>query len=186
MVDSGGFWLSETPEKYSRSWQTAVIRCANWACFRCLENDATFMHLNTHLDHVSAAARIEGSRLMLSKMEELTASRGERPAVVTGDFNCRPGSPPYRIFAEEGFRDTFLAAGNNDAEDAYTFHAFKGTLFRSTDTDKPTGRIDWIMVRDGPRGVEVRSHEILRDGDEEAGRYPSDHYPILAELALDG
>jgi endonuclease/exonuclease/phosphatase family metal-dependent hydrolase len=30
----------------------------------------------------------------------------------------------------------------------------------------------------------VRSHAILRDGDEPAGRYPSDHYPVLAELEL--
>ena len=54
------------------------------------------------------------------------------------------------------------------------------------DTDKPTGRIDWILIRDDGRRVEVRSHEILHDGDEAAGRYPSDHYPVLAELELSG
>ncbi len=54
------------------------------------------------------------------------------------------------------------------------------------DTDKPTGRIDWILIRDDGRRVEVRSHEILHDGDEAAGRFPSDHYPVLAELELAG
>ena len=44
------------------------------------------------------------------------------------------------------------------------------------------------QVEEGAGKVESppRSHEILRDGDEEAGRYPSDHYPVLAELELAG
>jgi len=75
--------------------------------------------------------------------------------------------------------DTFLAAGNEAAEDVYTFHAFKGERFTPADTDKPIGRIDWILIRDEAGQMTVRSHEILRDGDEEAGRYPSDHYPVL-------
>ncbi len=182
-VDSGGFWLSETPDEYSLSWQKEVVRSANWSRFRCLENDATFLHLNTHLDHVSETARTEGSRLMLRKAEKIGADEN-LPVIVTGDFNCRPGSPAYRVFEENGFTDTFCAA--EEPEDAYTFHAFRGTRFEPGDTDKPTGRIDWILVRGGEGSVEIKAHEILRDGDEEAGTYPSDHYPVLAELTLDG
>lgn len=74
--------------------------------------------------------------------------------------------------------------GNED--DAYTFHAFKGARFTPSETDKPTGRIDWILVRDEAGRVKISSHEILRDGDEAAGTYPSDHYPVLAELELTG
>src|SRR3712207_4143144 len=28
-LDSGGFWLSRTPERYSASWETRVVRSAN-------------------------------------------------------------------------------------------------------------------------------------------------------------
>ncbi|MDP9411117.1 MAG: hypothetical protein M3P70_11565 [Actinomycetota bacterium] len=105
---------------------------------------------------------------------------------VTSDFNCRPGSPPYQVFEEAGFTDTFRAAGNEDADGVYTFHAFRGKHLSPGDTDKPTGRIDWILTRDDAGQITVRSHEILRDGDEETGRYPSDHYPVLAELELCG
>jgi endonuclease/exonuclease/phosphatase family metal-dependent hydrolase len=142
--------------------------------------------VNTHLDHVSERARVEGNRLILHQTEETLANHGNPPTIVTGDFNCRPGSPAYRVFVEAGFLDTFHAAGNEDAEGVYTFHAFRGTRLSPGDTDKPTGRIDWILIRDGGRRVEVRSHEILRDGDEAAGKYPSDHYPVLAELELSG
>lgn len=185
-LDSGGFWLSDTPEEYSASWGNEVIRSANWAVLRCRENGATFLHVNTHLDHVSEPARVEGNRLILRQTEKTRKSRGDLPTVVTGDFNCTPGTRPYHVFIENGFVDTFLAAGGEDDEDAYTFHAFKGARFTPADTDKPTGRIDWILVRDEAGRVKIRSHEILRDGDEAAGTYPSDHYPVLAELDLTG
>ena len=32
-LDSGGFWLSETPARHSRGWQARVARCATWALF---------------------------------------------------------------------------------------------------------------------------------------------------------
>ncbi|HEX2740447.1 MAG TPA: endonuclease/exonuclease/phosphatase family protein [Rubrobacter sp.] len=183
-LDSGGFWLSDTPDEYSTSWGNEVIRSANWAVLRCRQKGATFLHVNTHLDHVSEPARVEGSGLILRQSEETRTNHGELPTVVTGDFNCTPGTRPYRVFMEDGFVDTFLVAGNED--DAYTFHAFKGARFTLADTDKPTGRIDWILVRDEAGRVKITSHEILRDGDEAAGTYPSDHYPVLAELELTG
>lgn len=180
-LDSGGFWLSDTPEEYSASWGNEVVRSANWVVLRCRENGASFLHVNTHLDHVSESARVEGSRLILRQTK---ANIGDPPTVVTGDFNCKPGTPPYRVFVEDGFVDTFLAAGNQDDQRAFSFHAFEGERFTPADTDKPVGRIDWILVRDDAGIVTIRSHDILRDGDEEAGIYPSDHYPVLAELEL--
>ena len=135
---------------------------------------------------MSEPARIEGNSLILRQTEGTRKNRGDLPTIVTGDFNCTPGTRPYRVFVENGFVDTFLAAGNEEDDDAYTFHAFKGAHFTPADTDKPTGRIDWILVRDEAGRVEIRSHEIVRDGDEAAGTYPSDHYPVLAELELTG
>lgn len=185
-LDSGGFWLSDTPDAYSASWGNEVVRSANWTVLRCRENGAAFLHLNTHLDHVSESARVEGNRLILKQAKKAKANHGDPPTVVTGDFNCNPGTRPYRILVEDGFVDTFLAAGNEDDEAAYTFHAFEGARFTPADANKPVGRIDWILLHDEAGMVRIASHEILRDGDEEVGRYPSDHYPVLAELELEG
>jgi len=60
----------------------------------------------------------------------------------------------------------------------------RGTRFTPSDTEKPTGRIDWILVRNAAGMLRVRSHEIVRD--EEAGKYPSDNYPVLANLDRTG
>ncbi len=128
MLDSGGFWLSTTPERYSSSWRTRCVRSANWVNLRCLNTGLSFLHLNTHLDHVSKSARAEGSKLILRKIAEIQAGQeDDLPVIITGDFNCAPGSLPYRNFMEDGFVDTYLAAGNGNTEEVGTFHAFRGT-----------------------------------------------------------
>jgi endonuclease/exonuclease/phosphatase family metal-dependent hydrolase len=181
LLDSGGFWLSETPERYSASWRTRVVRSANWAHFRFSETGLSFLHLNTHLDHVSRLARIEGSGLILRRLAELGGD-GAPAVVVTGDFNSRPGTPVCRIFAGAGFVDTHLAAGNEDTRDANTFHAFEGVRYREARPALSPRRIDWILLRDPRRHIRVRSSLIFRDHEVEPVVYPSDHYPVLAEL----
>lgn len=185
-LDAGGFWLSDTPGKSSASWGNEVVRSVNWAVLRCRRTGVAFLHTNTHLDHASERARLEGNKLIVRQTAETLENHGHPPTVVTGDFNCRPGSEPYKAFLEHGFRDTFLAAGNEDDETSYTFHAFRGTDFRPEHTDKPFGRIDWILLKDTAGRFEVLSHEIVRDADGEAGIYPSDHYPVVSDLTVNG
>jgi endonuclease/exonuclease/phosphatase family metal-dependent hydrolase len=187
LLDSGGFWLSRTPERYSASWETRVVRSANWALFALSEAGMTLVHLNTHLDHVSPLARREGSRLILQKLAEIREYVGTGiPLIVTGDFNCRPRSPTYLNFIEGGFVDVYLAAGNEEGEDANTFHAFKGSRYRDAHPDRGPRRIDWILLKDPDRRMDVKSCSIVRDNDESSGVYPSDHYPVLAELVPAG
>jgi len=171
LLESGGFWLSETPERFSRSWGSRQVRSANWAVFRVLPSGPDLLHLNTHLDHVSAEARRRGSRLIAGRLEGVRL-----PVLLTGDFNCNPGSRTYEVFASAGFADAHRRAGNPPEN---TFHRFMGEGYRSG----KEGRIDWILVRDGGRARwEVLSCRVVRDC--EPPLYPSDHYPVVADLAL--
>ena len=187
VLESGGFWLSRTPGRFSSAWRARVVRSANWAKFRDPGSGLSFLHLNTHLDHLSGLARAKGSELILRKITELREDG--LTAVVTGDFNCLPGSLPYRSFVEDGFEDTFLAAGNKDDADARTFHGFEGLryfLLRCGDGVRHGGkprRIDWILVKNGSHNLRTEAHEILRDRDAKSAIYPSDHYPALATMA---
>ncbi|QIN82011.1 hypothetical protein GBA63_04670 [Rubrobacter tropicus] len=181
-VESGGFWLSETPQKPSRSWETRVTRSANWTLFGLEETGLPLLHLNTHLDHKSAPARREGSALIVRELDGLLRRFGpETPVIVTGDFNCRPGTPTYENFVRGGFVDTYLAAGNSDDEGANTFHAFEGAGFRDPHPKRGPRRIDWVLLKDPTHRLRVLSHEILRDGADRPP-YPSDHYPVLAKI----
>ncbi len=179
-IDSGGFWLSETPERLSRSWETDCIRSASWVMFRCVASGATLVHLNTHLDHVSEWAQIEGSRLIRERLRDLQATGAA--AILTGDFNTHPGSAVHQGYLETGYADAFVAAGNDDTPArAYTNHAWEGAHFtRTNDTPR---RIDWILVRNGAASsVSVASSEIVRDAEPPV--YPSDHYPLLADVVV--
>jgi endonuclease/exonuclease/phosphatase family metal-dependent hydrolase len=182
---SGGFWLSETPERRSKSWETRVARSATWALFRVRDTDLSILHLNTHLDHVSALARREGSKLIARKAGEIPGLAGEDPAVIlTGDFNARPGSATYKNLTQAGFVDTYLTAGNEDGAAANTFHAFEGARFSDAHPGRGPRRIDWILLKD-PRGrLRIATHNIIHDADEGSGLYPSDHYPIISAFQL--
>ncbi|MDO5749450.1 MAG: endonuclease/exonuclease/phosphatase family protein, partial [Planctomycetia bacterium] len=56
LLDSGTFWLSETPEKPSKGWDAACFRTATWGKFKCKKTGKEFVYCNTHLDHVGTAA----------------------------------------------------------------------------------------------------------------------------------
>ncbi len=174
-VERGGFWLSEKPDEYSRSWGSSHVRSANWARFR-MSSGTEFVHLNTHLDHISGRARQEGAKFILRRLGRLAE---DLPVVLTGDFNCNPGSKTYRIFADAGFGDAHLIAGNGPIN---TFHRFRGEGFRPKAGRE--ARIDWILVRNASQnGVwTVESCEVVRDAEPPV--YPSDHYPVLANLSL--
>ncbi|HRF98947.1 MAG TPA: hypothetical protein PLZ51_27240, partial [Aggregatilineales bacterium] len=58
-----------------------------------------------------------------------------------------------------------------------TFHNFLGEAYPPLAV-----RIDWILVGGGTKQFTTHSCDIIRDA--EPPIFPSDHYPILAELSL--
>ena len=64
------FWLSETPDVAgSRSWDTACTRICTWATFTDKKTGLEFTHFNTHLDHRSKLAQINGIKLIFQKKQ---------------------------------------------------------------------------------------------------------------------
>ena len=179
-VASDGFWISETPFEFSRSWDTANPRCATWVEFALAGDDARVVHLNTHLDHISEAARVEGARMLVRTLDDRQSAGAA--AIVTGDFNAPVDSPAYGIFREAGFRDAFLEAGNTDGAGSFTYHGWQGDAFRGS--DDPPRRIDWILLRDGGTRLRATRCEIVRAAQPPV--YPSDHFPVVADVEVSG
>ncbi|MCB1151438.1 endonuclease/exonuclease/phosphatase family protein [bacterium] len=175
ILDSGHAWLSETPERPGPpAWDAACTRMLTWVLLhdRFCEPD-TFVFANTHLDHVGAEARAKAARVILDVLAEV--ARG-RPVLLTGDFNAPAGdSKPWRILTDPAraavpLRDAWLAADRRDLpSDQGTFHGFGGTPTR--------GRIDWILADPVWRVVWAGADTAAR-----SGRWPSDHFPVAAEL----
>lgn len=168
LVDSGQFWLSETPEKkYSRSWDSSLPRVATWAVLRD-RNDSSkeLVHCNTHFDHRGAKARLESARLIYERAEELDGV----PIILTGDFNSPESSAPWTILTSSNLlRDTRRVVHPQVNGPEGTFNGFKGT--------SDGGRIDWILAT---KHFTVRSADIDRSSKD--GRYPSDHFPVTTVL----
>lgn len=168
LIDSGTIWLSETPEKkYTKSFESKHNRIATWAVLEDKETGVRYTHINTHLDHVLESTRVEQSKVLLNKIEELKANG---TVVCTGDFNTFETAEAYSIMSA-AMSDTKLAAKNSDT--GITFHKY-GTIEEHDD-----GAIDFIFTTDG---VEVDTYKIIRNTVQ--GMYPSDHYPIVSDIII--
>ena len=164
--ESSEFWLSETPQVHrSLSWGSAFPRMVTYGRFREKGRITSFYFINTHLDHVSEAARREGARMIREFFLPMN-----RPLILVGDFNEPPDAPVYEqfIYADSPLQDTWRQV-HPATEEAPTQHGFDG---------RPRGsRIDWILTT--PPFV-VRRTAIVTDNRE--GCYPSDHFPYEAEV----
>lgn len=174
LLASGTFWLSPTPDVVgSKGWDAAIERVATWVRFRDRATGCTFVHLNTHFDHIGDRAREESARLVRMRLSSLAAGL---PVVLTGDLNVPPTHVAYRVFT----RDTIAGA---IAPLADAFHVTATPHYGPTATwtefkaIEPGQRIDYVMVAPG---VVVQSHGILSDRWDD--RFPSDHLPVLATV----
>jgi endonuclease/exonuclease/phosphatase family metal-dependent hydrolase len=182
LLEAGLFWLSPTPDVPSRGWGIDEYELsARWVKLRDRASRTSFVHLNTHFEDGAwgEQSRQESSKLVCSRLDQLQT--GELPALVTGDFNCNPWDPAYRIFMGNGFTDAYRAAGNADTEASSTFHGFRGSGYFGLEWGGSIfWRVDWILTRDGAQRVQTVASTIVRDA--EPPLYPSDHYPVVAEV----
>ncbi len=167
---SGTFWLSETPDTPSKSWDAAYPRVCTWAHFRDRETSETLWVFNTHFDHVGEDARSKGLDTLLARLDRMTAD-GDA-IVLMGDLNAEPESALIQRLAG---RMTDVATV------APVVHGPTGTFNGFNTKEAPTRRIDYLFSR----GLGRRSFErygVLAE--LQHGRYPSDHFPVVATLHL--
>ena len=167
LLDQGIFMLSETPEvPGSRGWDCAEARLAVWAKFEDKFTGKIFYLYNTHLDHVSKSAKLNGAALIVSHAEKNAAGC---PVILTGDFNSTPTSKVYAHVSSK-LKDAAKISEIPAAGPDFTFQAFgKGRPWY----------LDYIFVSSG---INVLSHRIIDTLVD--GQYPSDHYPVMVEIEL--
>ena len=172
LLDQGNFWLSETPEVPSHGWDASeCLRICSWGHFRDRVSGKALYFFNVHYDHVGKEARRQSSHLILSRIRPLL-DRGET-VILTGDFNAGPDEEPIRILREAALlRDSRTISQTKPYGPSGTFHDFDLTNF----ADEP---IDYIWVSPD---VRVDNYRAITDQDH--GRLPSDHFPIMTHLTF--
>ncbi|MCR5485308.1 MAG: endonuclease/exonuclease/phosphatase family protein [Clostridiales bacterium] len=167
LLDSGNFWLSETPEKPSKSWKAACIRICSWALLKDRSSGKQFVQMNTHLDHVSEEARVKGIGLVVDKIKSFDV-----PVICTGDFNTDEGSESYKIMTADVMGDVKYLAEDTDSGCTYTGF--------DPEKMKDNSPIDFIFVKKSD--IAVKTYKISRELIN--GKLPSDHFAISAEIEL--
>ena len=167
------FWHSETPDvPGSVSWGNDLPRVTTWGMFAFRDSGKRFVVMNTHYHWGEPYVR-EATRLNIRKWKEIA---GGLPTVLMGDFNLAPAAEAHGMLCRAephggaGFVDAWQAM-QRDESGAGTYNAFQG--------DRSGDRIDWILVTPS---MSVRETEIVRT--ESNGRFPSDHFPVTADLDL--
>lgn len=174
-AESGTFWLSVTPElPASRGWGAMFPRICTWAVFESADEGFPRLAVyNVHLDHISGLARERGAALAAARLVERRAASGV-PAVLVGDFNSSPRRPAVAQLSAPMFSlvDAYDELPGGAAAAGATYHAFRG----GGEGGKP---IDYIFATD-----DTRIDRVVVDREKYRGRYPSDHYPIVAHITL--
>lgn len=167
VTKSGTFWLSETPEKPSKGWDAAYNRVCTYALFKMKKTGKKFLAMNLHFDHVGDVARVNSAKLILEKIKKLNPKNV--PLTLTGDFNLTDDSEPIKIMSK--------SLDNVFYHSKKIHYGPKGTFTGFDINTIPQDRIDYIFVK----GFDVLSNRTINDRRENL-LYPSDHFPILAEI----
>jgi endonuclease/exonuclease/phosphatase family metal-dependent hydrolase len=174
------FQLSETPEIIG-SGPEVNPRMVTWARFAIInrpaegeespypqdyrghwENTLEFYVFNTHFfNGPMPLARLNASRLILERINDLNRFgewTDERPILLMGDFNCRPGSEPYNL----------LVGDKNSTNPDFLKNSFEDV-----------NKIDWILYKGQLKVLKYEEVDYNVNG-----VYPSDHKPICVEFEI--
>lgn len=167
LLDTGDFWVSETPDFPSLGPGASCKRICTWAKFLIRETGEEYVHVNTHYDHISEAARVQGAQIVTAFIRDNFAGL---PVVFTADMNTDEKGEAYSVMTQG------LADARFTAEDCVTY----GTFHAGKDPAKNADYyIDFILYNDAFRAAAYRT--VTKGVDD---RFSSDHFPIYADLII--
>ncbi|MBX3422373.1 MAG: endonuclease/exonuclease/phosphatase family protein [Pirellulaceae bacterium] len=179
-LEQGTFWLSDSPYRVGKAaWDAALPRVASWVRLTSRRKSAqgeptTVLVVNAHFDHRGVQARKQSAALL---RKWISQNRGPSSAILIGDLNATVGSPPLDelLLAEAAPFPVLVDAKAHTANPATgpnsTWNGFKQIADGQ--------RIDHILYQG--EGIRVVNYTTL-DPRTPAGRFASDHLPVLAEI----
>ena len=200
LVDSGTFWLSDTPDKVGSAVANANYpRICTWVHLRDKETGLEYVHLNTHLDHNGDNKAAAGREVRLAQVKvilEFIETLGDLPMVMTGDFNqahINSKNEPYPMYKYITGQDSYEAADGTVVSGSFSDARLEAAETVSTDTwatmtayhqegnskyDPAHKPIDYVFyTADHFDATVYKSIHYHRDG-----IYMSDHLPQYCEL----
>ena len=169
LVDSGTFWLSETPDWVSVGWDGRQHCVATWAILEDKTTKEKVAIISTMLDSYGIKARTNGAALLVEK-----AMTFDCPVLLCGDMQAASNMNYVKAITEY---QLFDAASLALSGEPYTKPTVNGAF--GTD-NKPAGKSDFIFASYGD--FTVNSH-IVDESKIDDG-YVSNHWALFAKLTL--
>lgn len=166
LEQEGMFWLSNTPEKQSKDWDSSFPRVANYVVLTEKATGKKITFFDTHLDNNGDIAREKQLEVILSKLDGIA----EGCVFLVGDMNDFDDSSMYKK-ATEKLTDAMTVAKNVSVGTGATYQAYGTKLDHK--------RIDYCFVTNGTEILDFKVDDTTFNG-----IYPSDHFPIIVKAAL--
>ena len=166
VLDTGNYWLTETPDVHSRVEGSSHYRIATWAFMEDLHSGARFLYTNTHLSYDSEPVRMAQIKVIKQHMLDLNNKYGKNlPHFFTGDFNMKETEENY----------TYVLNWKLMLKDLWS--STRNHYHYSTGKNTPSGRIDYIYAT---RNV-TSTYAQWDNRKTPDGFWMSDHDPLWAD-----
>jgi len=195
----GGYWnnVPDTPfDPYDLFAEVDLKfpRLALWGRFAWRATGQELHFYTTHFDTYTVASNGESQAksafLIIDDSKARTARIPSSPlAIAVGDFNSSQNDRAWKLFTgllstngvTGDFTDSWQQVHGNFNHSG-TFHGFNGGVISGN------SRIDWILHRGGFTATQtwIAADSAVATGCGTCPRtqYPSDHYPVVADLVL--
>ncbi|MBQ8893147.1 MAG: endonuclease/exonuclease/phosphatase family protein [Clostridia bacterium] len=169
LVDSGYFWLSDTPDRESKAdnWGADCYRICMWVKLKVKATGKEFLFFNTHFDYKNDTCHVNSAKVVI---QQATKLRGFSKYAIfcTGDYNMGRNGKGYQAMYQK-FAD--LNADLND-DLSPTTNGYNESNGGSI--------IDYVFY--SPQLVKPLKYQVLNEKIFDG--YISDHRGIYVEAAL--
>ena len=166
LLDSGTFWVSETPDVPSVSFDEKYNRSLTWGLFKVNKTGKRFYYFNTHLG-LTWKSQKEGIELIVKKMREINPDG--LPLIFSGDLNTDISSKAFDILKPMMLNAHDVAPVTDDIP---TYNAWG---------NKNKERIiDFIWITPDIKCLEYHTDTNPYGGHE----LISDHYPVYTIIKI--
>ncbi|MBQ4137236.1 MAG: InlB B-repeat-containing protein, partial [Clostridia bacterium] len=164
LLDSGYFWLSDTPDVQSLGWGANFHRICCWVKLKIKTTGKEFYYFNTHWDF-SEAPQLGSAKLFYDKIKNKCQ---DLPVILTADFNMTWNSEGYAMLR------SFLTESNHERNPQHTYN--------NLNDGANSILIDYLFYT--ADNIISQNYTVIKDRiiTDDYNYHLSDHYGIFNDL----
>ncbi len=173
LMDSGTFWLTETPNKVSKYESVYHYRICTWIKVYSYKFKDVIYFFNTHLEDGHLFITFLQEVNLLKRIKEITKNEGN--VFVFGDFNGNDNS----VWIQDVFKEGYKSFSDYFQDFRNTYHNFSGIY------NNPKWKVDHLFYQNlgnSNKHFVPLFYDVLTK--KENGKFPSDHFPLYAQFNL--